>query len=107
MMSPFLSFIKKLSTLSSLRGAKIKLCSLACHDFTQDPPAAANDHGYKAKAAGNVSERFLKVETIPDTGDSRSGIRLRGKWLKQAGFLAQTQVRVRVMPGCLVITVQD
>lgn len=76
-------------------------------DHTQDRPAAANDNGYKAKAAGNTTDRFLKVETIPDTRETRTGIRLRGKWLKQAGFIEQTHVRVRVMPGCLVITTQD
>ncbi|WP_363324881.1 SymE family type I addiction module toxin [Eleftheria terrae] len=31
-------------------------------------------------------------------------MRLRGKWLRDAGFEVDTQVRVRVMAGCLVLT---
>lgn len=32
-------------------------------------------------------------------------IRLQGKWLAQAGFGIHAPVRVRVMPGCLVLTI--
>jgi hypothetical protein len=31
-------------------------------------------------------------------------IRLQGRWLQHAGFTIATRVRVRVMNGCLVIT---
>ncbi|WKB54342.1 SymE family type I addiction module toxin [Eleftheria terrae] len=31
-------------------------------------------------------------------------VRLRGKWLRDAGFEVDTQVRVRIMAGCLVLT---
>jgi hypothetical protein len=34
------------------------------------------------------------------------GVRLRGLWLEQAGFTAQTRVRVRVLDGMLVITAE-
>ena len=33
-------------------------------------------------------------------------IRLRGHWLKKAGFAPRTKYRVRVMTDCLVITKQ-
>jgi len=32
-------------------------------------------------------------------------INIRGQWLEQAGFTIQTPVTVRVMDGCLVLTV--
>ena len=31
-------------------------------------------------------------------------IRMQGKWLEQAGFDIHTRVRIRVMFGCLVLT---
>lgn len=34
-------------------------------------------------------------------------IQLKGHWLNQAGFQINTPVKVRVMEGCLVLTVQD
>ncbi|HEY0209636.1 SymE family type I addiction module toxin [Acerihabitans sp.] len=33
-------------------------------------------------------------------------VKLKGKWLEQAGFLTGTPLAVRVMDGCLVITTQ-
>jgi toxic protein SymE len=33
-------------------------------------------------------------------------IRLRGLWLRQAGFEVNENVKVRVMKGCLVITAE-
>ena len=32
-------------------------------------------------------------------------IRMQGKWLEQAGFDVCTRVRIRVMAGCLVLTI--
>jgi len=32
---------------------------------------------------------------------------MRGDWLAAAGFDIQTPVRVRVMQGCLVVTVEE
>lgn len=80
---------------------------MAKPDHTQDRPPAANGNHYRTPATGNVPDRFLTVADIPEPKPNKTAIRLRGKWLQQAGFLAQTRVRVRVMPGCLVITVQD
>ena len=34
-------------------------------------------------------------------------LQMRGDWLAAAGFNIQTPVRVRVMPGCLVVTVEQ
>jgi toxic protein SymE len=34
-------------------------------------------------------------------------IQLKGYWLNHAGFQINTPVKVRVMEGCLVLTVQD
>lgn len=34
-------------------------------------------------------------------------LQMRGDWLAAAGFDIQTQVRVRVMQGCLVVTIDE
>jgi toxic protein SymE len=34
-------------------------------------------------------------------------IQLKGYWLQQAGFEINTPLKVRVMPGCLVLTVEE
>jgi hypothetical protein len=51
-----------------------------------------------------MRERFLTVCLYPETNPHVPWIRLRGLWLRQAGFTPKSRVRVRVMPGCLVIT---
>jgi hypothetical protein len=51
-----------------------------------------------------VRERFLTVCLYPEANPHVPWIRLRGLWLQQAGFTPKSRVRVRVMPGCLVIT---
>ncbi len=33
-------------------------------------------------------------------------ITMKGQWLNQAGFPTNTPVKIRVMPGCLVLTAQ-
>ena len=33
-------------------------------------------------------------------------INIQGQWLKQAGFVIHTPIKVRVMHGCLVLTVE-
>jgi toxic protein SymE len=51
-------------------------------------------------------ERFLTVSLYPEQRPRSPWIRLRGLWLKQAGFAPQARVRVRIMQGCLVITTE-
>lgn len=49
-------------------------------------------------------ERFLTVSICPEATPRTPWIRLRGLWLQDAGFTPKSRIRVRVMPGCLVIT---
>lgn len=49
-------------------------------------------------------ERFLTVSIYPEANSRTPWIRLRGLWLRQAGFTPKSRIRVQVMPGCLVIT---
>ncbi|SFN22832.1 toxic protein SymE [Izhakiella capsodis] len=34
-------------------------------------------------------------------------VRLRGGWMAEAGFTDGMPVKIRVMPGCVVVTLQD
>jgi len=74
-------------------------------------------HDCKSGPAISQIQRVLKVGYIsvahPDrkTGGtshySRSpALNLKGQWLAECGFTTDTPVKVRVMPGCLVITAQ-
>ncbi|MFP1754373.1 SymE family type I addiction module toxin [Lonsdalea quercina] len=38
---------------------------------------------------------------------STFGISISGKWLTEAGFTTGRPLKLRVMPGCIVITAQD
>jgi toxic protein SymE len=63
-----------------------------------------------------ITERRLKIaadfQPIKSKGNNYSSgkpipwIRLRGMWLRQAGFEVNENVKVRVMKGCLVITAE-
>ena len=64
-----------------------------------------------------LRERRITVAAIPyERKSEQSGrgpprtlvpwIRMQGQWLEQAGFETRTRVRVRVMQGCLVLTVE-
>lgn len=60
----------------------------------------------------STAERHITVGTVhnPDIhgrdGDDRDVpyIRLRGLWLRRAGFTPNGRIRVRVLEGCLVMT---
>ncbi|MFC0075291.1 SymE family type I addiction module toxin [Samsonia erythrinae] len=53
-------------------------------------------------------ERYLRVGYRPNKGDiSTPAINISGKWLDEAGFTTGLPLKLRVMPGCLVITAQD
>lgn len=63
-----------------------------------------------------ITERRLKIAAdfypVNSKGNNYSPakpvpwIRLRGLWLRQAGFEVNENVKVRVMKGCLVITAE-
>lgn len=67
---------------------------MARRNHTRDIPAPT----------GTKQERFLTVSLYPETIPRMPWIRLRGQWLRQAGFVPQARIRVRIMQGCLVIT---
>ena len=64
--------------------------------------STCNDAPIPAKPGSQ--DRFLTVCLYPEPNPHVPWIRLRGLWLRQAGFTPGSRVRVRVMPGCLVIT---
>jgi toxic protein SymE len=51
-------------------------------------------------------ERRLTVSLYPQPTPTVPWIRLCGLWLAQAGFTPQSRVLVRVMHGCLVLTLE-
>jgi hypothetical protein len=69
---------------------------MARHDDTPEVPASNS----------NKQERFLTVQLYPEAKPKIPWIRLCGLWLQQAGFTPQSRIRVRVMNGCLVITME-
>lgn len=82
--------------------------------------ANSNDKPGTRLAKSNVyQERQIKVTRIHceykpkrNDGSIRSGqpvpwIRMKGKWLEQAGFSIDTPVKIRVMDGCLVLTKEE
>ncbi|WP_407928315.1 SymE family type I addiction module toxin [Collimonas silvisoli] len=58
------------------------------------------------KSLATHRERLILVEQLPEFLGTKTRIRLQGAWLTAAGFLPRTHVRVRVMTGCLVITLE-
>jgi hypothetical protein len=67
---------------------------------------------------GTCGERRIKVNRIFYEYRSRNDaadyvfrpipwIQLKGKWLVRAGFTIDAKLRVRIMPGCLVLTVEN
>jgi len=51
----------------------------------------------------NAAQR-LNVSLYQDDDPETLWIRLHGNGIKQTGFSSNANVRVRVMPGCLMIT---
>lgn len=70
----------------------------------------------QASLSKNAQDRWLTIaldrercpepqlSQEPECNLSMPLISLRGAWLKEAGFVPCDRIRVRVMPGCLVIT---
>ncbi|MDX5631148.1 MULTISPECIES: SymE family type I addiction module toxin [unclassified Brenneria] len=53
-------------------------------------------------------ERYQRVGYRPNRCDtSTPAINISGKWLQEAGFSTWQALKLRVMPGCIVITAQD
>nr|WP_052012565.1 SymE family type I addiction module toxin [Pectobacterium betavasculorum] len=53
-------------------------------------------------------ERFTRVGYRPIKGNHDTpAINMAGQWLKEAGFSTGQPLKLRIMPGCIVITVQD
>ncbi|GLR10912.1 endoribonuclease SymE [Mixta theicola] len=59
--------------------------------------------------APELKTRRYTVGYIRDwkTHNRATSITLKGAWLDDAGFETGTPLRVRVMPGCLILTAQE
>ncbi|ASN84474.1 type I toxin-antitoxin system SymE family toxin [Pectobacterium versatile] len=54
------------------------------------------------------AERFTRVGYRPIKGNHDTpAINITGQWLKDAGFTTGQPLKLRIMPGCIVITTQD
>nr|WP_258030031.1 type I toxin-antitoxin system SymE family toxin [Pectobacterium odoriferum] len=54
------------------------------------------------------AERFTRVGYRPIKGNHDTpAINIAGQWLKDAGFTTGQPLKLRIMPGCIVITTQD
>ncbi|MCT4713112.1 SymE family type I addiction module toxin [Enterobacteriaceae bacterium H11S18] len=56
-----------------------------------------------------LKNRRYTVGHIRDwrTHEPATSITLKGNWLNDAGFVTGTPLKIRVMPGCLVLTAQE
>ncbi|CDG19402.1 SymE family type I addiction module toxin [Xenorhabdus doucetiae] len=70
----------------------------------------ANAHSNAETCIYKISqpERYQKVVYRPK-GPNRTipAINLSGSWLSEAGFSVNDPLKIRVMPGCLIITAQN
>lgn len=64
---------------------------------------------HKPETGTPTTTRGYTVSYIRDsrTFEPVPAITLRGNWLAEGGFETGTPVDVRVMPGCLILTVQE
>jgi len=109
--------------LQILLSAALPFCSgmrLNCHqtEFTmtststpKPSPKSTKSTQYNAERIPTITgtthpERLLTVGLYPEARPKTPWIRLRGLWLKEAGFTPQTRVRVQVTTGRLVITAE-
>ncbi|MFS1524637.1 SymE family type I addiction module toxin [Microbulbifer sp. 2304DJ12-6] len=58
------------------------------------------------KVSETYYEYRLKAQSPYSGNRSVPWIQMKGHWLRQAGFEINTPVKVRVMAGCLVLTVE-
>jgi toxic protein SymE len=56
-----------------------------------------------------LKNRRYTVGYIRDwkTHEPSTSITLKGNWLDDAGFTTGTKLKIRVMPGCLVLTAEE
>ncbi|MES4611347.1 MAG: SymE family type I addiction module toxin [Ewingella sp.] len=59
--------------------------------------------------APELKTRCYTVDYIRDwkTHNKATSITLKGSWLDDAGFETGTPLKIRVMPGCLVLTAEE
>ncbi|AHK18499.1 hypothetical protein BF17_03440 [Yersinia similis] len=70
----------------------------------------ANTHSKPRTTIYKISqpERYSQVGyRINKSTPNTPAINLSGKWLREAGFNTGQSLKLRIMPGCIVITVQD
>lgn len=75
-------------------------------------------HSTGSKKSSICQQRWIKVHSIQYTQPLKNKdqpskemcvpwIRIQGLWLQRAGFVINSPVKVRVMEGCVVLTVAD
>ncbi|MFC5475434.1 SymE family type I addiction module toxin [Paraherbaspirillum soli] len=69
-----------------------------------DQPGKSTSSTQDSSTNNNLPDRHLTVGVCPEGKLRTPWIRLRGKWLLDAGFTPQTPIRVQVRRGCLFIT---
>jgi toxic protein SymE len=80
--------------------------------FLQQKQRRYGPRGYGAKTTvprkpkAMKAERFLTVTDLGDPSPNTPWLRLRGKWLEQAGFPVHSRVKVEISEGRLLITLE-
>lgn len=64
------------------------------------------DRGIYADRFVEVSRNYLSFTNLNQPGLSAPAIYMSGPWLHQAGFRLYDLVRVRVVHGCIALTVE-
>ncbi len=67
------------------------------------------DTHHKSEIPASTTTRAYTVSYVRDsrTYAQLPAITLRGNWLAEAGFSTGTPLAVKVLPGCLIITVRE
>lgn len=67
---------------------------------------AGNDTPATRPATKHKPERRIKVTSRYDNNKAVPWVQMRGQWLEQIGFTIDTPIKIRVMDGCLVLTIE-
>ncbi len=64
---------------------------------------------HKPEAHMPTTTRAYTVGYVRDsrTFEPAPAVTLKGHWLEEAGFPTGTPLKIRVMPGCLILTAQE